>query len=122
MGNEIRPETIGGGQPVVTAELHLDNLADKTARDFLRRACAETKYGPVAVVNRAGRTIGRIVAPDPLAELVRVSEEMGLYEATADACVCVTHLTFVPCRKRDGCVISQDAADVARAAVYQREA
>ena len=65
MGSENRPqESAGGSQPVVTAELHLDNLEGKTARDFLRRACAETKYGPVAIVNRAGRTIGVIVAPD----------------------------------------------------------
>lgn len=52
------------GEPIVTSEFHLDNLSDKTARDFLHRAAAEAKFGPVWLVNKAGKCIGKIVPPD----------------------------------------------------------
>jgi hypothetical protein len=34
-------------EPVVTAELHLDRISDKIARDILRQAAREAKHGPV---------------------------------------------------------------------------
>ncbi len=33
--------------------------------------------------------------------------------------VCRTHLRFVPCRRRDGCDLSSDPADVSRVRAYQ---
>ena len=72
--SEIPPqEFAGGGQPVVTAELHLDNLYDKAARDVLRRACREAKHGPVAIVNRAGFRSGAIVSADDAERLEDLS-------------------------------------------------
>lgn len=55
--------------PIVTSEFHLDRLSDKSARDFLRRAAAEAKHGPVWLVNKAGKRIGAIVAPDDVEAL-----------------------------------------------------
>ena len=73
MASEIPPQEFAGGQPVVTAELHLDNLTDKAARDVLRRACREAKHGPVAIVNRAGFRIGAIVSADDAERLEDLS-------------------------------------------------
>lgn len=33
--------------------------------------------------------------------------------------VCTTHLRFVPCRKGDGCALSESAEDVERVRAYQ---
>ena len=51
-------------------------------------------------------------------ELCRLGQDI----ATHGAVVCTTHMCFIPCRKRDGCVISEDPEDVARVSVYQRGA
>jgi hypothetical protein len=50
-------------------------------------------------------------ASDALADLTRESEKLGLHDGP-QALVCVQHKRFVPCRARDGCVFSGEAADV----------
>lgn len=47
---------------------------------------------------------------------------LGQDIAISGAVVCTTHMRFIPCRKQDGCVISEDPEDVARVSAYQRGA
>jgi hypothetical protein len=49
---------------------------------------------------------------EALRELGELSEDLGLYDATAGQSVCITHARFVPCRKQGGCVESSDPEDV----------
>jgi hypothetical protein len=65
------------GEPVVSAELHLGNLVDKTARDIMRRACHEADHGPVWIVNRAGKRIGAIVTVDEAEAIPLLNEPLG---------------------------------------------
>lgn len=50
-------------EPIVTAGLHLDRIADRGTRDVLRQACIAAMRGPVPIVNKAGTQIGAIITP-----------------------------------------------------------
>jgi len=56
--------------PIVSAELHLDRISDKRARDVLRQAARDARNRPVWIVNRAGQRIGAIVTPDDAGTLM----------------------------------------------------
>lgn len=60
-------------------EFHFSHLADKGARDAIRRAAADAKGGPVWLVNRAGRRVGAIVTADDAAFLREIRR--SLHEA-----------------------------------------
>ena len=47
-------------------------------------------------------------------------DELGLYEGGPT--VCVPHMRFIPCRKDDGCRLSDDPEDVAHVEAYHRDA
>jgi hypothetical protein len=55
---------------------------------------------------------------DHLTELIRLSEEMGLYDIPRE--VCVTHKRFVPCRHyNDECLLSSRPDDIKAVEIYQ---
>lgn len=51
-----------------------------------------------------------------LEELAALTQELG----PDVVAVCTVHMRFVPCRKAEGCVISEDPSDVAAVTAWQR--
>lgn len=54
-----------------------------------------------------------------MGELAALSEELGLYDLPLQ--VCLAHMRFAPCRKKEGCFYSIAAGDIERVMKYQRE-
>jgi hypothetical protein len=61
--------TEASAEEIVSAEFHYSRLSDQSARDFIRKAIAEAKCGPVWLVNRNGRRTGAIVTAEDAAFL-----------------------------------------------------
>lgn len=61
------------------SEFHYSRLADKRARDAIRRAVADAKSGPVWLVNRNGTRTGAIVTAEDAAFLREIRR--SLHEA-----------------------------------------
>lgn len=67
---------------------------------------------------RALRARGKAMMQErAILEMVRISEESGLYGEPPT--VCVTHARFIPCRADDGCLFSSETADIAKVRVIQ---
>lgn len=71
-------------------------------------------------MNATGNMTEDSLRDEAFRELVRLSEEMGLYDLKTT--VCLSHLRFIPCRRHEGntpCVLSDREEDVAHVQAYQ---
>jgi hypothetical protein len=75
----MRPVTEVPSEEVSWTEFHYSRLADKPARDAIRRAIADAKGSPVWLVNRDGKRTGAIVAAEDAAFLREIRQ--SLHEA-----------------------------------------
>lgn len=58
----------------------------------------------------ARRIIRKLERRRAMDEMVRIAEEHGFYEIKPQ--VCITHMRFLPCRRKEGCVFSTDPDDI----------